>query len=384
MAKADKKTLINPPREWTPRIWQGCSAYAWWRLLIKNRFSVSLKLLPIAIVLTHTTLMNTLLGFIKNFLTRGKPGKTPLEHDPVFILGHWRTGTTLLHELLILDPAHKSATTLQCMTPSHTIVSAPIFKRLLNCLVPSRRPMDNMASNWDLPQEDEFALALLGLPSPYLSIAFPNNAPTDDEAFELDKLSPKSRARWNRGFLRFLREISWKDSRRLVLKSPPHTFRVKHLLKLFPRARFVHILRDPYVVFPSTVNLWKTLQMTHGVQVPRFEGLEDRVFNTFVRMHKVLDEARPLLNPNRFVEIKYEELVAEPMVQLEKIYSQLQLGDFAKIRNSLQKYLDNHISYQTNQYKPLEKTLEADITRLWGDVITKQGYPLRESSQSLA
>ena len=124
--------------------------------------------------------------------------------------------------------------------------------------------------------------------------------------------------------------------------------------------------------------------MTHGVQVPRFEGLEDRVFNTFVRMHKVLDEARPLLNPNRFVEIKYEELVAEPMVQLEKIYSQLQLGDFAKIRNSLQKYLDNHISYQTNQYKPLEKTLEADITRLWGDVITKQGYPLRESSQSLA
>ena len=182
MAKADKKTLINPPREWTPRIWQGCSAYAWWRLLIKNRFSVSLKLLPIAIVLTHTTLMNTLLGFIKNFLTRGKPGKTPLEHDPVFILGHWRTGTTLLHELLILDPAHKSATTLQCMTPSHTIVSAPIFKRLLNCLVPSRRPMDNMASNWDLPQEDEFALARLGLPSPYLSIACPNNAPTEDEA----------------------------------------------------------------------------------------------------------------------------------------------------------------------------------------------------------
>ncbi len=383
MAKADKKSLINPPREWTPRIWQGCNAYAWWRLLLKNRFAISLKLLPIAIVITHTTLMNTLLGFLKNFLTRGKPAKTPLEHDPVFILGHWRTGTTLLHELLILDPAHKSATTLQCMTPNHTIVSAPIFKRLLNCLVPSRRPMDNMASNWDLPQEDEFALALLGLPSPYLSIAFPNTAPTDDEAFELDKLSPKSRNRWKLGFLRFLREISWGDPRRLVLKSPPHTFRVKHLLKLFPRARFVHILRDPYVVFPSTMNLWKTLQLTHGVQVPRFIGLEERVFDTFVRMHKVLDEARPLLNPDRFVEIKYEELVAEPMVQLEKIYSQLQLGDFEKVRNCLQMYLDSHINYQTNHYKPLGKSLEADITRLWGDRITKQGYPLRESPHSL-
>ena len=365
-------------------MWQGCTAYAWWRLLVKNRFTVSPKLLPIAIVLTHSTLMNSILGFIKNFLTKGEPGRTPLKHDPVFILGHWRTGTTLLHELLILDPSHKSPTTLQCMTPNHTIVTAPVFKRLLNWLLPSRRPMDNMATNWDLPQEDEFALGMLGLPSPYLAIAFPNNAPMDDDAYELDKLGPGLRERWKNGFLKFLREISWKDPRRLVLKSPTHTFRVKHLLEIFPNAKFVHILRDPYVVYPSTVNLWKTLQMTHGVQVPKFEGLESQVFETFVRMHKSLDEVRPLLNPERFLEIKYEDLVASPMAQLEQIYHKLDLGDFEKVRNSLQDYLNSHKGYQTNKYKPLGQDLEADITRRWGAIIRKQGYPLRESPSPLS
>lgn len=358
-------------------MWQGCSAYAWWRLLIRNRFAVSPKLMPIALVLGHSTLMNSMLGLIKDFLTKGQPARTPLKQDPVFILGHWRTGTTLLHELMILDPAHHYPTTMQCLSPNHAIVSEPVFRRLLNWLLPSRRPMDNMATDWDRPQEDEFALCMLGLPSPYLSIAFPNNTPIDDAAYELDNLSPKARERWQAGFHKFLREISWKDQRRLVLKSPTHTFRVPHLLKWFPRAKFIHILRDPYTVFPSTVNLWKTLQLTHGMQVPRFEGLENQVFETFVRMHHALDKARPLLEPNQFLEIRYEDLVANPLAQLEAIYRQLDLGDFAPVKPHVEGYLEKTKSYKTNKYKPLGASLEADITSRWGDLIQKQGYPLR-------
>jgi hypothetical protein len=377
VTKPDRHGLSNPPREWAPRIWQGCSAYAWWRLVIHNRFAISPKYWPIALVLGHSTLMNSILGWIKEGITRGEPAKTPLQSDPVFILGHWRTGTTLLHELLIQDPAHHYPTTMQCMSPNHATVTEPVFRRLLNWLLPSRRPMDNMAAGWNLPQEDEFALCMLGLPSPYLSIAFPNHAPMDEAAYELDDLGPKGQQRWKAGFLGFLREISWKDQRRLVLKSPTHTFRVKHLLQMFPNAKFIHLYRDPYVVYPSTINLWKTLQLTHGMQVPRFEGLEHQVFETFLRMHKALDAARPLFAPHQFVEIRYEDLVADPAAQLEGIYRQLNLGDFETVRPHVEGYLEKSKSYKTNQYKPLGAELVSDINRRWGHLIRKQGYPVR-------
>jgi len=50
-------------------------------------------------------------------------------------------------------------------------------------------------------------------------------------------------------FLHFLQTLTFKDTRRLVLKSPPHSCRIGVLLEMFPKARFIHIVRDPYLVF---------------------------------------------------------------------------------------------------------------------------------------
>ena len=52
-----------------------------------------------------------------------------------------------------------------------------------------------MSVGWGRPQEDEFALALLGAPSPYLGIAFPNEEPLEPESLDLDDLPPRLRDR---------------------------------------------------------------------------------------------------------------------------------------------------------------------------------------------
>jgi hypothetical protein len=186
--------------------------------------------------------------------------RTPIQQPPLFILGHWRTGTTLLHELLILDPRHTFPTTYECLEPNHFLLTERLFTRWLTFLMPSRRPMDNMAAGWDRPQEDEFALCMMGQPSPYLTVAFPNQPPAFPEYLDLTGVPPRALASWKRAFYGFLQRLTFKDPRRLVLKSPPHTARIEVLLELFPEARFVHIVRDPVVVFPSTVNLWKSLR----------------------------------------------------------------------------------------------------------------------------
>src|SRR5262249_6045277 len=241
-------------REWAPRIWEGCDLFAWLRLLVRNRLAIHWSCWYIALVVTFVSFFHTLLRFAQRAWFGDRPERTPIREAPMFIIGHWRTGTTLLHEFLILDPRHTFPTTYECLEPNHFLLTEQFLTRSLPFLMPSRRPMDNMAAGWDRPQEDEFALCMMGQPSPYLTIAFPNRPPPCPEAMDLEGLPPRMLASWKRAFYRFLQALTYKDPRRLVLKSPTHSCRIKVLLELFPEARFVHIVRDPYVVFPSTVN----------------------------------------------------------------------------------------------------------------------------------
>ena len=71
-----------------------------------------------------------------------------------------------------------------------------------------------------------------------------------------------------------------------MLKSPPHTFRLPMLQQMFPQARYIHLVRDPYDVFPSTVRLWKSLYAAQGYQRPTYAGLEEQVLETFCRMYR--------------------------------------------------------------------------------------------------
>jgi hypothetical protein len=213
-------TTAAKPREWMPRIWEGCDFLAWLRLLARNRFAVGLPYVYIAVVITFVSACHTVLRLIQDVLFADQVRRTPIPQSPLFILGHWRTGTTLLHELLILDDRHSFPTTYECLEPNHFLLTEELFSRWFSFLMPSRRPMDNMAAGWDRPQEDEFALCMMGQPSPYLSIAFPNRPPQDQAALDLEGLSPLKRAAWKRAFLLLLRRITLRNPKRLILKSP--------------------------------------------------------------------------------------------------------------------------------------------------------------------
>jgi hypothetical protein len=368
-----KPATAAPTREWMPRIWEGIDFFAWMRLLIRNRFAVGLPQLYIAVVITFVSCVNTVLRLIQDAAFGGLVRRTPIRHAPIFIVGHWRTGTTLLHELLILDERHGYPTTYECLAANHFLLTESWLPRLLWWMVPSRRPMDNMAAGWDRPQEDEFALCMIGQPSPYLTIPFPNNGPACPEALDLEGLPPRVRAGWKRAFRRLLQQLTFKSPKRLILKSPTHTCRICVLLEMFPEARFVHIVRDPHVIFPSTVNLWKALYETQGLQTPSFAGLDEHVFATFNHFYKKLDEARPLIRPGHFHELRYEDLMAEPLAEMEKLYTRLGLGGFEAVRPRLEQYFAGQAGYRTNRYEMLP-ALRAEVERRWGDVIRRYGY----------
>jgi omega-hydroxy-beta-dihydromenaquinone-9 sulfotransferase len=371
---ADPAKPSTPKREWSPRIWEGCDFFAWMRLLSHNRFAVHLTHLYIAVVVTLVSIFHTLLRWLQRDVYGSKPANTPIKDAPIFIIGHWRTGTTLLHELLILDERHTYPNTYQCLEPNHFLLTEHLVRRYLPFLMPSRRPMDNMKAGWDRPQEDEFGLCMMGQPSPYLMVAFPNRPPMDQDAFSLETLPPRKREAWKKAFLNYLRHLNYKDPRRLILKSPTHSCRIRTLLELFPDARFIHIVRNPYVVFPSTVNLWKALFETHGLQKPNNFGLDEYVMNTFTMLYAKLEEGRRLVGPGRFVELRYEDLIRDPVAGMQQLYAHLGLDGFEKVKPRIEAYLAANRDYQTNRYPNLSEQTRAEIARRWGNVIQQYGY----------
>jgi hypothetical protein len=143
---------------------------------------------------------------------------------------------------------------------------------------------------------------------------------------------------------------------------------------LFPDARFVHIVRDPHVVFASTVNLWRTLYETHGLQTPTFAGLEEYVFDTFTHLYRRLEEGRKLVPPGHFHELRYEDLVRDPIGEMRRLYEALDLGGFEEARPRIEDFFKANAGYQTNRYRELEPGLQAEIERRWGEVIRRYGY----------
>ena len=121
-----------------------------------------------------------------------------------------------------------------------------------------------MELNFQVPQEDEFAPCLMSLRSLYLGISFPRRE--DDYARYLDfRGVPQHEVdEWKSAFTGFLKKLTFKYDRPLVLKSPPHTARIRMLLEMFPDARFVHIHRHPY---PSIQVVPSLLRHRHLVQL---------------------------------------------------------------------------------------------------------------------
>ncbi|QDV88028.1 Sulfotransferase domain protein [Stieleria magnilauensis] len=398
MAAPDDKAAGKPAAEfhrypwYAPRFWHGMRPLTWWGLLRQGRFRIHPSRLPNLLGVSLATPWNTVLAGIQQLVFRNRLAAAELHGPPVFIIGHWRSGTTLLHELLVLDERYSSPTTFQCFAPHHFLVTEWIFQKFFGWLIPGKRPMDNMAAGWERPQEDEFALMNLGLPSPYRHIAFPCEAPVDMNYLDFQDVSPSALRQWLDALRRFLLGVSTVTGRPLVIKSPTHTGRIAALAREFPDARFIHVTRDPRALFPSTCRLWAGLAEAQGMQVARrpdaaastnssddgddqpLSADKQYVVDCLRRMYDAFLRDRPTIDSNRIIDIRYEDLVDDPVTVLETIYRSLRLSDFDSVRPVIESWAaSEHRSYQTNRHQ-LSPQDEATIRSAWKHYFETYGY----------
>lgn len=358
-----------------PRFWHGMRVSTWWSLVARNGFRVSPRRLHLALGVSAFNPFNDAIGLIQQLSYGRAIERTVLEKDPVFVLGHWRSGTTLMHELLVLDDQFASPSTYACFAPWHFLVTENLMVKYGSWLVPDKRPMDNMRAGWTLPQEDEFALMNLGAPTPYLMMAFINAGVPWQNFIDMQGIEPQDLEKWRRKFLWFIKALTLKHrGKQLVLKSPPHTGRVQELLHLFPRAKFVHMVRDPRKLYASTLRLWKSLADIQGMQTLQDDvTLREFIWNCLNRMYAAFEAARAQVPPDSLVDVHYEELIAAPEATLEKIYQQLQLGDFDRVRSLVAERFANDREYKVNEHN-IDPALEREVLSRWHSYAERYGY----------
>ncbi|TWU00840.1 sulfotransferase family protein [Stieleria varia] len=365
---------FHPYPFWAPRFWHGMRPLTWIGLLREGGFRVHPSRWNHLWGVSTTVGFNTLLTLIQNVWMRRRLANAELHGPPVFIVGHWRSGTTLLHELMVRDERYSSPSTFQCFAPHHFLVSEWAFQRFGSWLLPGKRPMDNMNAGWNRPQEDEFALMNLGLPSPYRRIAFPNNGPVDLNYLDFENVSEEDIETWLAALRRFMLAVSTVTGRPLVIKSPTHTGRIGVLAKAFPDARFIHMTRDPRALYPSTCRLWRSLNEIQGLQKPDHSGESEYVVECLARMYRAFERDRKEIEPHRLIDVRYEDLTANPVQTMQTIYETLHLSDFDFVRNEIETWAQNeHQDYRTNEHhlSPLD---EAMLKEAWKEYFENYGY----------
>lgn len=345
-----------PSSGWAEAVpWMGCPTQVLVGWALRHRLRIDFSRWPGFLFDLGFSAFNSGLALVHDAAGLKTPKNATFESPPLFILGHWRTGTTWLHELLALDSRHRAPTTFECFLPGHFYLTQAWLKWWTGFLLPPNRPPDNMQMGWDLPQEDEFALALLGHPSVYEWIAFPQDSIVWEGALDIDSLPPEQQARWKRDWMSFLKRLIALRPGRLILKSPQHTCRIPTILELFPDARFVYLVRNPASVIPSTIRLWTTMFAAYGYQTPKLDALEDTVFAMFRHYHERLEATRGLVPAGNFVELRYEDLVADPLAQLDRLYHQLDLGDLEPVRETLAADIARRANYRPNKHQVPEE-----------------------------
>lgn len=383
-SKAPKEAKTNAFHWYSPRFWEGMTFSVWWGVLSRNRFRVHPARWMMAFLTTLFTMGNSVFRVWENILYRKQIREAEVKQTPLFIVGHWRSGTTYLHELMVLDPRYTFPRTIDCLLPNQFLHCGDFLRKYTGFVLPSKRPMDNMAAGWDRPQEDEFALMNLGQPSPYLTMAFPNHPPAGTDYLDFEGVSEEAVQNWKETLMEFLRRLQIKDSRRLVLKSPTHTGRVKVLAEMFPDAKFVHIVRDPYSVFPSTVRLWKALNDSQGFQWPKHKGLEEYVFSSFERMMSSFERGKDAIPESQLCEVRYEDLARDPIGEVKRVYEELDLGEFEGALPFIEEHVAGLKEYKTNTFQQLDESIAAEIERRWGPFLEKYGYSRSPEANSEA
>ena len=300
--------------------------------------------------------------------------RVAIDKPPLYIHGFARSGTTHLHNLLARDPAFGVVSTFQAIAAPMFLIGRGRLERLIARGLPATRPMDNMALDVDLPQEEEVALANTSHLSWIHHLSFPRRTKAYLAKYATMRLTGSELAQWERAYLDVLRKATLASGgRRLLLKSPTNLGRTAELLRLFPDAKFIHIVRNPYVVYVSMEHLSRRMFPICQLDDLEPETVAETILDSYAVMMRQYMRDRASIPAGHLAEVRFEDLEENPMAELERLYAELDLPGWQRSRNRIADYLGTLSGYRKNTHRIDRETIDV-VNGRWGFAVEAWGY----------
>lgn len=298
------------------------------------------------------------------------------DEAPIFVIGHWRSGTTHLHYLLSQDKRFIHLGAFQGFFFNMAFTTKWFFKPILKRLMPTTRPQDNVKIDVDAPTEDEHALVNITRMSGMQAFFFPKNKSYFNKFNCFDGISSVELKEWKAIYSNMLKQIELFNQQdgKLLLKNPHNTARIKVLSEIYPKAKFVYIHRNPYDVYNSTLTLYDKAVRSQFLQDFSDKELTELIIYNYEKMISGYIKHRETLPKDMLVEIAYKDLVLNPLGELERVYNKLDLGEFKTVKPNLENYITSLGKYKVNPSKPIDSVIEQKIIERWGFAFEEWGY----------
>ncbi|MHA1557212.1 MAG: sulfotransferase family protein [Candidatus Heimdallarchaeota archaeon] len=344
------------------------------RVLWQNKFRIHIKYWPrfwYAITLAWLTAP---LGWIEKIRFNRKIKKTVVKTDPLFIIGHYRTGTTFLITTLAHDKSKGYVSNLEAYAPHYFLAFEKFTKGLLDFSLPESRPMDDVIMGSDEPTEEEYAIGATDKFGFYNGFIFPKNFKLYSQYNSFDKCPPKDLVNWRKRYDYFIKKMTLKyEGKMLFLKNPANTYRLKTILDMYPNAKFIHIYRNPYEMYSSTLRFFREVFAIYALQTWKDEDLQEGILENYKEMYVKFNEDRNLIPKENLVEIQYEEFLKKPMHFIEKVYKDLRIDGFEDTKDRFVKYVESQASYTPNKHK-ISDDIITRVNKYWDFIREQHGY----------
>ena len=337
---------------------------------------LSWRKLPMGLITTASVLARFPFYQFERLIHSRAINDIELPSDPIFIIGHWRSGTTHLHNLLSQDPQFGSINFLQTALPWDFIGQVRLSKKILSRSLPENRGMDNVKLTIDTPQEEEMALGNMGPLCYYYCYYFPQEIEDHfDRAVLLEGISTDDLQRFENNFRYLLKKLTLFHglNKRLLLKNPANTGRIRWLRQLYPNAKFIHIHRNSYSVFSSTLKHYQRTLSAFAWQSYKgidFEKITLRHYRLL--MQRYFDD-RASIPPENFYELSLDAVENDAIREIDKIYQHFSLPNRVSALEFIDSYNKKLSNYRKNSYS-LTQSQISNVLKHWDFVLKEYGY----------
>lgn len=345
------------------------------KLLVQNRFKVDPIGIPRLLYSFFMCTVQSPLNIIEKRFYNKNIKDLKFAKPPLFIIGHWRTGSTYLQNLLSFDDNFGTPTTLQTIIPGSFVKFTKLMRPIVAGSLPETRPQDDVALGADLPQEEEYAMGNLSRFSFYHGWCFPKNMDQYNDYIDFRDVPQSEIDEFIEIYMEFFKKVAYvNDNRMLLIKNPSNTARIKLLLKYFPDAKFIHIIRNPYHVYLSMQrNIEKEMPLYTLQNPPKWIEFERAMVDVYQRMYNNYFEEMELIPDGNHADIRYEDLIKQPMQELERLYSNLDLDGFSATKTKFREYVDSQKDIHLFKYD-IDNSTKQKIYGYLKDNIDLWGY----------